>query len=541
VVLMFFDFNVLLVSCRDAAMNKGLPMRTINKWLMVLFFMLSLASLTPTTTQASPRLGINLSGPRDWNTELPFVDVFHLSRSWISQKPGQPWGKGPKLELDEYGWVKRLEAGCHADTLLCTIDGGHYPSGQYVVLYDGKGTINFRGAATVAQNQPGRILVNVDSSKGGFFLSIAQTNPDHYIRNIRVIMPGFEDSYQDNFWHPDFLERWKGFACLRFMDFMHTNHSQIKTWDDRSEIRDATWTGQGGIPLEMLCDLANRTGIAPWFCIPHMANDDYVRRFAMLVKEQLNPDLKIYIEYSNEVWNTQFQQHQYAGEQGQKLGLATRPWEAAWKYTGRRSKEIFTIWEEVFGSNDRLIRVLASHAANPFVTRQIIEQDEVYKQADVLAIAPYISMNTKAMDGDALAAMGVQGVLDKLENESLPRAIEYIRKHQALADKHNLKLVCYEAGQHMVGIQGGENNKKLNEVFMAANAHPRMAEIYRKYFAAWEEANGDMMAMFISVEKWSKWGSWGLMQYADQSPMSQTKMQAVLKQARTWGQDVSIK
>jgi hypothetical protein len=185
--------------------------------------------------------------------------------------------------------------------------------------------------------------------------------------------------------------------------------------------------------------------------------------------------------------------------------------------------------------------VLASHAANPFVTRQIIEQDEVYKQADVLAIAPYISMNTKAMDGDALAAMGVQGVLDKLENESLPRAIEYIRKHQALADKHNLKLVCYEAGQHMVGIQGGENNKKLNEVFMAANAHPRMAEIYRKYFAAWEEANGDMMAMFISVEKWSKWGSWGLMQYADQSPMSQTKMQAVLKQARTWGQDVSIK
>ena len=32
-----------------------------------------------------PALGINLAGPEDWNTELPFVDVFHLSREWISQ------------------------------------------------------------------------------------------------------------------------------------------------------------------------------------------------------------------------------------------------------------------------------------------------------------------------------------------------------------------------------------------------------------------------------------------------------------------------
>jgi hypothetical protein len=38
--------------------------------------------------QAQPRLGINLAGPADWNTELPLVDVFRLSRTWISQKKG---------------------------------------------------------------------------------------------------------------------------------------------------------------------------------------------------------------------------------------------------------------------------------------------------------------------------------------------------------------------------------------------------------------------------------------------------------------------
>jgi hypothetical protein len=80
--------------------------------------------------QPHPALGINLSGPADWNAELPFVDTFRLSRAWISQKRGEAWGKGPKLELDEHGWVQRLEPGCFAETPLCTIDGGHYPSGK---------------------------------------------------------------------------------------------------------------------------------------------------------------------------------------------------------------------------------------------------------------------------------------------------------------------------------------------------------------------------------------------------------------------------
>ncbi len=36
------------------------------------------------------RLGINPSGIVDWNTEHPFVDVFRLSRVWISQRQGEP-------------------------------------------------------------------------------------------------------------------------------------------------------------------------------------------------------------------------------------------------------------------------------------------------------------------------------------------------------------------------------------------------------------------------------------------------------------------
>ena len=67
--------------------------------------------------------------------------------------------------------------------------------------------------------------------------------------------------------------------------------------------------------------------------------------------------LKVYIEYSNEVWNGSFEQHRYAEEQARKLGLGPkeRPWEGAALFYGRRSVEIFRLWEEAFGGRERLV------------------------------------------------------------------------------------------------------------------------------------------------------------------------------------------
>ena len=178
---------------------------------------------------AKPRLGINLAGPADWATELPFVDVFRTSRPWISQRKGAGWGQGPELAIDEFGWVKQLQPDCYAESMLCTISGGHYPSGIYTVLYEGEGEIEFGKGPRIVDTVPGRIRIEVDSSQGGFSLQIKKTDPQNYIRNIHVIMPGFEETWQQEPFHPAFLKRWQGMACFRFMDWMHTNGSEIAT------------------------------------------------------------------------------------------------------------------------------------------------------------------------------------------------------------------------------------------------------------------------------------------------------------------------
>ncbi len=498
------------------------------------------ASIPSAANAAEPRLGINLAGPADWNTELPFVDVFRFSRTWISQRRGEAWGKGPDLKLDENGWVMQLESGCWAETPLCTLPDGHYPSGKYTVLYEGEGTIEFWGAAAVASRDPNRILIDVDSRKGGFFLRLTKTNPNNYVRNIRVLMPGAETTYRENPWNQGFLERWQGIACLRYMDFMETNNSPISTWNERSRLEDATWT-RHGVPAEVMIDLANRLQADPWFCMPHKADDEYVRNFAKQVHEKLSPQLKVYVEYSNEVWNSQFSQNRYAGEQGRTLGLADKPWEAAWRYTAMRSIEIFKIWEEVFGGAERLVRVLPSQAANSYIAEQILSFRDAYQHADALAIAPYVSFNVRP-DGDLPASQvtewPVDQLLDHVETRALPDATKWIEQNKQVADKYKLKLIAYEAGQHLVGIQGAENNERLTRLLHEANAHRRMGEIYATYLEAWERQGGDLLCHFSSVGQWSKYGSWGLLQFADDPPEASPKFAAVMQWAKSKGQSV---
>src|SRR5262249_53571079 len=100
------------------------PMMRYAKLSLVLVVLPIAASVLPAAgsrgAEVRPRMDINLSEAKDYGTELPFVDVFRLSRPWISQRKGADWGKGPPLELDECSWVKRLEPDCWAETLLCT-------------------------------------------------------------------------------------------------------------------------------------------------------------------------------------------------------------------------------------------------------------------------------------------------------------------------------------------------------------------------------------------------------------------------------------
>ncbi len=493
-------------------------------------------------TKLPASLGINLAGLTDWNSELPLVDLMKSSRQWISQQKGQPWGKGPQLAVDEKGWVTKLDPDCYIEVPMCTGLGPHIPSGQFVLLYDGKGTIVVNNC-TIDSSAPGRIAFTPDKSKGEFWLRITAIDPTDYPKNIRVLLPGTEKTYKTDPFNPTFLARWKGVSTLRFMDWQDTNNTQVVHWADRTQPDDFSFAGgHKGVPVETMVDLANRLGADPWFCMPDQADDDYIRNFAALVKQKLDPKRKVYIEYSNEVWNSMFHQNKYAVQQGQVLnfGAKERPWEGGGNYYAHRSVQIFNIWSDVFGSHDRLVRLLAWQAGSTWWTDNIVLPfEDAYKSTDALAIAPYLtylpSPGGKTLDSDVIAKGTADQVLDYVETVSLPDSVKWITGQKAVADKYHIQLIAYEGGQHLVGVGNAPNNDDLNKLLIAANSSPRMGAIYDKYFDAWRASGGGTFSYFSSVGKWSKWGSWGVIQNWDDDTAQSPKYQAIAHFAQACG------
>lgn len=483
--------------------------------------------------QAVIKLGINLNGPADYSTEYAFIDAFHLSREWISQKKGAKWGEGPRVKRDANGWVTELAPDCWVESVMFTY--GHQPKGEYLCLYEGEGKIEFFNPAKTLSSEPGMLVVNLDNNVAGAFFAIREINPQNPIKNIRFILPEMGERLLETPFTADFFDRWIGFDTYRFMDWMLTNNSKVKNWDERAKPTYCNYT-EKGVPLEVMIDLCNRRKINPWFCMPHEATDDYIKQFALQVKKSLDPSLHVYIEYSNEVWNSMFQQNKWAEKKALELGLGPkdRPWEGAALYYGFRSTEIFKIWEEVFDNDPRLQKVLAWQAASDaFWTDQLLlGQNEVSQHVSVLAIAPYISFNIGPETTPNVATVekwSVDKILDHVEKISLPEALGWIKNQKTVADKYGLKLVCYEAGQHLVGIQGGENSEAMTALLMSANRHPRMGEIYTRYMEAWREEGGDLMCLFSSTSQWGKWGSWGLTEYLDETEADQPKYKAALE------------
>ena len=141
---------------------------------------------------SNARLGINLSGVAYWSSEFPFVDMFKQSGAWFVEGKDQT---SAGLKLDTQGWITQLPLGTVASAIVSASDNNHFPSGDYVILYDGEGVIKVPNHLYKSA-KPGRMVVNVNGQKGVFRLDIIKTNPQNYIKNIRVVLKTQEDTYQ---------------------------------------------------------------------------------------------------------------------------------------------------------------------------------------------------------------------------------------------------------------------------------------------------------------------------------------------------------
>jgi len=499
--------------------------------------------------------GVNLAEIRDWSPELPFINLFKTARTWITQnKTIWDTKETSRLNLDENGYLKTLtpiDGGTTNYSYVGTVinnNVGSYLGGKYVVLYDGEGTLEYLKDAKkdFTASTPGRDVLDIKPTNSGIYVKLTSTDPKktgNYLRNIRMVPLAAEKTFERDIFNPTFIEKFKDFKSLRLTHWMDVNNSAQANWSDRPKPNFYTYTNLKGVPVEVMVALANKSTTDPWFSMPHLATDDYVRNFATYVKNNLNPNLKVYVEYTNESWNYTFNQIKYIQEQGKKEFPSLDPVTAGWDWFSKRTTQITKIWDQVFGSDkDRVIGVMAAQSANVYSSQRLVSYawagaNKPTHQAtgiDAIAIAPYFGYylgSSKFAPQVEAWTQDADGGLKKLFDEvtkggvitggpvggALQESYTRIQTYMNLADQQGLDLLGYEGGQHLAVVPGTYGNQKLINLFIAANRDPRMGEVYKQYLSKWYEIGGEMMAPFSSVAPFTQWGSWGLLERLDQT------------------------
>ncbi len=496
------------------------------------------------------QVGANLAGPVDWGSEWPFVDIMKYCRTW--ETTNREWvGGGQNLwntqlleyfSFDEQGYPLEVpldidHPNADAPQVIRTVWANTFalPEGIYVLLYEGQGEIDFLFDGQIVSQAPGRIEVQLTHQDNIMGLYIMESQPGDHLRNMRFLLPGTEDTYVADPWTASWLEKLEPFGALRFMDWGHTNNSTLSQWEDRPKIDDYTYTAQG-IPYEYWIGICNQKQADAWVCVPHLADDNYVTQLATLFRDNLHPDSKIYVEYSNEVWNWLFDQAHY-GEQELDQSL---PWP---ERLGPRIAEVLQIWTDVFGPDtNRLVRVLAGQHGWFDVTRRIYLQmadDGDDHLVDAISPAGYMSPDHAQLAGLGAAATAQDVIAGAADFTFDPGnwAMQGWRDHAQLAADHGKQLVFYEGGQHFTPDPWG-TVQPYNVALLEAQIAPEMYDLYQQMLDTIAGLSDEEMVFmhfsFIaplgSEPEDARWGSFGALtsQFFQEEPYEDAPKYRVL-------------
>ncbi len=475
-------------------------------------------------------VGINLGQNSDYTPMFPFADAMKNARGWARVEKRYEAGG---VSLNPQGWPLE-DAAIVINAAVPDLAG----------VYQ----LKFRGSASVSAPDGGKIedyqydsgtrisTARVIVPEGQTLLSLAFQQTEGGVTDVELL----RDLPADGPFTKAFLESLKPFGTLRFMDWMRINGSKQVSWADRTTLDTAVWTRPNGTPIEICIDLCNKLHADAWFCIPHLADEGYIREFARLVKSRLDPGLKVYVEYSNELWNFQFPQTNYfkakateafdakvrAGEM-EESRRNQELYAMLWDMEALSAARALKIFRDEFADNARLIPVIGSQSANSYITKSYLRSGVLDGVVSAVAIAPYFGhfLGSKK-DADRTLAEGIEGVFARLGEDIDSSNKKAIDSNAAIAAEKNLRLVAYEGGQHLTPSSGDkERDKQLNELFIAANRDPRMGEIYKRSAANWAAAGGGEFVYYSHVSAFGMSGYWGLIENMQQT--STPKLDAV--------------
>lgn len=494
------------------------------------------------------RIGVNVAAVTYYSRTNEYVDLVQQSNGF--GLTDQPWIADPAtvgrtaVPIGADGWP----AGDFGIILFSAQKFTPGMGGTYTVVFRGTAKLSLTASSGYITNQrtdpaTGLTLADVVFPEGGNQLIINFKETNGGVKDLRVIRPGY--TWNDPnlpVYTKEFLAQLEPFSTLRFMDWTGTNGMADGNWDKRPTLTNARAGymprgGTAGLPWEKAIHLANTTGSDIWINVPTQADARYYTELAKLLKAQLAPNIKIYVEYSNEMWNYFFPQYNWSKTTGVQEEIAagntkinadgeTKPDMLAMRLFAERTFRISAAFRSVFGDAEMMTRVrpvLAWQAGGSYYVDYMLKYaSSVFTMKPVshyiygIAGAPYLNLGAQqTVDGLTTAQ-----VLDALDAATAKSSSTYRYEHNAyLAKRYGVQWLAYEGGPDTFG-DGSLASKA------AAGRDPRFLNTCKQYLNEWSGAGGGLFMWFHSgAGAWdTKYGSWTLQEFMKDPVATNPKM-----------------
>ncbi len=487
-------------------------------------------------------LGVNISLPERGGT---FVDMVKEHHRWLDPNS---WSPLDKADFDEWGWpttdaMLMMDQRPVAEWASEIDDPEEYRvdySGVYAGSITGKAQVSSQGMGTVKNVQYDETSNTTTfdlevgppggSNYGFFVISFRQTRrlPEDAagsgFTNFKLIRPGYEPDTEQVFLDAfiDALTNPK-FAAIRYKDFTGTDsgdpdYPAVTEWADRplpqhaSQKRIDAIYKLGGAAWEYVIELSNTVMIDPWINVPVSATEDYVTQLATMFQENLNPNLNIYVESSNEVWNTApaYQQSKWNKAQAADLGIGEHSNHV------RRTVEIAQIFEEVFGEgslNNRIRVILCSHAP---MLKWWVTPAVNYIESTGVTLCDYIyAISCQSyFSGGADAGESMDKILTDCR-QSITNQMDEPGGNQAGRKQWIAKAREWDLPGGFCFYEGGPDHgggSTVNiENRIRAERSEEMAEVFKyNYQDGFFDLGGNLAIQFTLTSAYNRYGCWGL-------------------------------
>lgn len=569
---------------------------------------------TPLAESSLPPLQVNIAGAGD--RQWAFANMLRAGEAWIfkdNAAAAEAQDLANTLQVDSGGWPLALPAGTRMELLTGYRTGDEtFLHGVFVLTWDGSGDVELLSSRNDGKDEVvllndqanGRFIrVIKDPTKSAPMVFINSSDPANPVRNMRLWAPAYDGAGLDltetsdlepghiagsleplpgaaePMWHPRFLQHLaeaSNYGVLRFMGWQQINlgnwDRDVLEWSDRGDpsycfaslstidrtynrYAVASYRQRLGQPFEWMIDLCNATGKDLWIQVPHIASPDLIRRLADLCADRLNPNLRVWFEYSNEIWNgygpyiPQLNAAQLAaarhfgvpfasvtGDQqawgsGHLQGLALKTFEDEWRARGMPDNRLINVVASFVGSS--------GYSSNAIAATQEIDPH----LPEVLAVTNYFGYGTQ---GDIFSAHSFGTNPGVWPGSLYAKTAEIVRRNlysttgswQASAEAAHaagLPLVAYEGGQHMLPMGYGDWNNPVHVDFMLymydfQRSH-WIKDLYREHYALWSAMGGRTPSLFVDTSGMSFWGYWGAKEILTQTRAQAPKWDAFVE----WG------